>query len=84
MSILDEIYREMYLDKTPIAPEHREVRKCAFEAWEEAAAVLGPDFSDEVWNSLMALNAFESRHDFKEGVRFGIRLMLELQSEAIQ
>ena len=77
MSILDKIYLEMYLKKLPEGEEYLKIREHAYAAWEKAAAILGPEFSDEVWNDLMALKTAEDRHDFKEGFRLGVLLMLE-------
>ena len=78
MSILDKIYHEMYLKKLPEGEEYLKIREHAYAAWEKAAAILGPEFSDEVWNDLMALKIAEDRHDFKEGFCLGVQLMLEV------
>ena len=77
MSILVEIYREMYLDKMSDTEEYREVRECIFQVWEKVEGQLGPALSGEAWDAMVALQLEESNHDFKEGFRLGVQLVLE-------
>ena len=81
MSILDKIYYEMYLQKLPETAEYKEVRERSLAIWEEAAEILGPEFSDKVWNNLVELSTVGSHHDFKEGFRLGVQLMLEARTQ---
>ena len=82
MSILDKIYHEMYSEKMPEGEEYQKIREHTFATWEKGATILGPDFSDEVWNDLMELQAAEDCSDFRAGFRLGIQLMLEALSPA--
>ena len=80
MSILDELYREMCIEKRPETAEYTEARERGFAIWEEAAEILGPEFSDKVWNNLVELSTIAGRHNFKEGFRLGVQLMLEARA----
>ena len=81
MSILDKIYQEMYLDKTPGTENYQALQQRACELWEEAAKQLGPELADEVWTAITALNLETSSYDFKEGFRLGVQTMIEAYSQ---
>ena len=80
MNILDELYHEMCIEKQPETAEYKEARERSYAIWEEAAEILGPEFSDQVWNNLVELSTIVSRHDFKEGFRLGVQMMSEART----
>ena len=89
MSILDELYYGLYIEKVPVSAEYKEIQARWYTSWDKAAETLGPEFSDKVWNTLIELKTYESQYNFKEGFRLGVQLMLEAcflpgESEAVR
>lgn len=78
MSVLDKIYSELYLDRTPDTAEYRVAREQVFDMWEKLEARTGPAFSSQVWDAMSAMNLEESSYDFKEGFRLGVQMILEV------
>lgn len=78
MSILKKIYNEQYTPGNPQKklPFSLRLKERAFyNAVEEA---MGPEFIERHWDNLCKVEDFKRFHDFREGFRLGVSLMLEL------
>ena len=80
MNILDEIYDEIYLGEEPDTEEYRGLRESYYAVWDKAEEILGEEFFDKVWNTVVELNTAANRNYFKEGFRLGVQLMLEARA----
>ena len=78
MSILKDIYNKKYIPADPAKkmPFSLSLKERTFyNAVEEA---MGPEFMESHWDNLCKVEDFKRFHDFQEGFRLGVSLMLEL------
>ena len=82
MSILAELYREWHSPREkPWAGEHEDWDRSE-DLWMQAEKYLDADLFDELKRSVMDLMDTEACHEFEEGFRLGVQLMLEMQRPA--
>ena len=78
MSILNDIYWDKYHPQVtgPVLPQDLREKDLAF--WEKASGVLGGDFVDAHLDRLCEIENLNDFHNFREGFRLGVLLMLEV------
>ena len=78
MNILETIYDGQYAPARPDSPEYRALRQKSLTYWEQIQKTMGEDFLDKHWNCQVDLESAARLHDFREGFRLAVTLMLEL------
>ena len=78
MSILNDIYCDEYHPQVtgPVLPQ--DLREKDLAVWEKASEVLGGDFVDAHLYRLCEIENLNDFHNFREGFRLGVLLMLEV------
>ena len=77
--IIEDIYNHMLSANRDFAFESRDLLKKDEELWNKVRTVLDEDTINELQDSQSALALHSNLGWFREGVRVGISLMLELQ-----
>lgn len=77
MCILDDLYYEWYLPREMPRAEGREEWARNEELWTQAEKSLDAELLEELRQNVSHLIDLESCHEFREGFRLGVKLMLE-------
>ena len=77
MCILDELYYEWHSPRETPRAEDREAWERNESLWNQAEKYLAPELLDQLRRSVSDLMDLEACREFREGVRFGVGLMLE-------
>lgn len=78
MNILETLYDGQYIPARPDTPEYRKLCEKSCTYWEQIQKIMGEDFLDAHWNCQVDLESAARLHDFREGFRLAVSLMLDL------
>ena len=78
MSILNELYHEWHSPREKHRPDECEAWDRTEDLWEQAKKCLDSELFAELQRSITVLIDQEACHEFEEGFRLGVQLMLEI------
>ena len=78
MNILEKIYNDDYEPGTASEKLPFSLRLKRRASWDEIEEGMGEDFIERHWDGLCKIEHFGDYANFRDGVRLGISLMMEL------
>ena len=83
-SLLEEIYYGNYERQSVRTPEYKAATAAMAKTWDAAGEKLSREELDGLWSTAMELSLLEGYHDFRDGFRLGVSLLLEVFPQSVE